>query len=148
MHDIGRFYPNAIGYYSSTDPDEDGEEAMPVEESANMVILACSYYLATNDTAFLASHYDILKRWSKYLIDNCLYPEHQATTGKYKTNDSNEPIAKNTNLAIEGIVAINCMGVIAGVLGDSGPAGRWVRNAYFYYDLWSQFSDVSRDEMN
>lgn len=62
MHDIGRFYPSAIGYYSSTDPDEDGEEAMLVEESANMVILACSYYLATNDTAFLASHYDTLKR--------------------------------------------------------------------------------------
>ena len=40
------------------------------------------------------------------------------------------------------------MGVIAGVLCDSGPAGRWVRNAYFYYDLWSQFLDVSRNEMN
>ena len=84
MHDIGRFYPNAIGYYSSTVPDEEGEEAMPVEESANMVILAASYYLATNDTAFLVSHYDILKRWSEYLVENCPYPEHQTTTGKYK----------------------------------------------------------------
>jgi len=152
MHDIGRFYPNAIGYYSSAVPDEDGEEAMPVEESANMVILAASYYLATNDTAFLVSHYDILKRWSQYLIDNCLYPEHQTTTGKYKAarqhqerctnepeDDFNEPIANNTNLAIKGTVAINCMSVIAGAVGEDGyAAGRWIRNAYFYYTLWSE----------
>jgi hypothetical protein len=82
MHDIGRFYPDAIGYYSSSIPDEDGEEAMPVEESANMVILAYSYYMATNDSAFLASHFDILKRWTQYLIEKCLYPEHQTTTGR------------------------------------------------------------------
>ncbi|KAI4920014.1 hypothetical protein J4E90_002154 [Alternaria incomplexa] len=134
MHDIGRFYPNAIGYYSSTIPDEEGEEAMPVEESANMVILAASYYLATNDTAFLVSHYDILKRWSQYLIDNCPYPEHQTTT-----DDFNEPIANNTNLAIKGIVALNCMSVIVGALGEDGyAAGRWLRNAEFYYTLWSE----------
>ncbi|KAI4656365.1 uncharacterized protein J4E79_007918 [Alternaria viburni] len=145
MHDIGRFYPNAIGYYSSTVPDEEGEEAMPVEESANMVILAASYYLATNDTAFLVSHYDILKRWSEYLVENCPYPEHQTTTGKYKAarqhqeHDFNEPIANNTNLAIKGIVALNCMGVIAQANGDRGyGAGRWIRNAYFYYTLWSE----------
>jgi hypothetical protein len=94
MHDIGRFYPNAIGYYSSSIPGEDGEEAMPVEESANMVILAYSYYMATNDSAFLASHFDILKRWTQYLIEKCLYPEHQTTTGE-RTNTLLQALCTN-----------------------------------------------------
>jgi hypothetical protein len=82
MHDIGRFYPDAIGYFSSSIPGEWGEEAMPVEESANMIILAYSYFMATNNTEYLATHFDILKRWTVYVIEKSLYPEHQTTTGK------------------------------------------------------------------
>jgi hypothetical protein len=84
MHDIGRHYPNAIGYnYSGTESsDPDGEEAMPVEESANMVILAYAYYQATDDMEYLKSHYTILTQWAQYLADHCLYPVDQVTSGK------------------------------------------------------------------
>ncbi|CAN9256469.1 unnamed protein product [Alternaria alternata] len=119
MHDIGRFYPDAIGYFSSSIPGEWGEEAMPVEESANMIILAYSYFMATNNTEYLATHFDILKRWTVYVIEKSLYPEHQTTTG---------------------IVAINCMGGIASALGDITLATRYVTLAYDYYELWAASS--------
>ena len=62
MHDIKRFYPNSMGYNKSRNQSTDphGEEAMPVEESANMVILAYAYCHATNDTEYLNSHFRIL----------------------------------------------------------------------------------------
>jgi hypothetical protein len=79
MHDIGRHYPNAIGYNRSRDEfnGPEGEEAMPVEESADMVILA----YATNDTQYLASHFRILTQWAEYLASHCLYPVNQVTSG-------------------------------------------------------------------
>jgi hypothetical protein len=84
MHDIGRHYPNAIGYNKSRDQfnDPGGEEAMPVEESANMVILAYAYYQATNDTEYLKLHFTILTQWTQYLADHCLYPVDQVTSGR------------------------------------------------------------------
>jgi hypothetical protein len=83
MHDIGRFYPNVMGYNKSRDDPYDpyGEEAMPVEESANMVILAYAYYQATNDTDYLRAHFRILTQWTEYLVANCLYPADQVTSG-------------------------------------------------------------------
>ena len=50
-------------------------------------------------------------------------------------DDFNESLANNTNLAVKGIVAINCMGGIAGALGDTSLAARYVTLAYDYYDL-------------
>ncbi|KAL1797723.1 hypothetical protein ACET3X_004329 [Alternaria dauci] len=135
MHDIGRFYPNAIGYFSSSIPDKWGEEAMPVEESANMIILAYAYFMATNNAEFLATHFDILKRWAVYVKEESLFPELQTTT-----DDFNDTIANNTNLAIKDIVAMNCMGGIASAVGEIDLAAKYVSLAFDYYQLWAASS--------
>jgi uncharacterized protein (DUF608 family) len=84
MHDIGRFCPNVMGYNKSRDEftDPHGEEAMPVEEGTDMVILAYAYYQDTNDTEYLNSHFRILTQWSEYLAANYLYPKDQITSGR------------------------------------------------------------------
>lgn len=78
MHDIGREYPNAIGY---SKVDDYRDEQMPVEESANMIIMAYAYYKASLNATYLESHYPILHQWAEYLVEHSLYPEHQTTTG-------------------------------------------------------------------
>jgi hypothetical protein len=69
------------------------EEAMPVEESANMVILAYAYYQATNDTNYLRAHFRILTQWTEYLAVNCLYPADQLTAGTPLHSHSTHAIA-------------------------------------------------------
>jgi hypothetical protein len=95
MHDIGRFYPNVMGYNrSGVDVDNPyGEEVMPVEESVNMVILAYAYYQATNDTNYLRAHFRILTQWTEYLSVNCLYPADHLTSGTPLHSHSTHAIA-------------------------------------------------------
>jgi hypothetical protein len=56
MHDIGLLYSYAKGY---DDSNRRYHEDMPVEESGNMILMAYAYYKATNNSAYLASHYTI-----------------------------------------------------------------------------------------
>lgn len=79
MHDIGRWYPNAVGY------DEENirlDEAMPMEESADMIILAYAYWKFTRDVEYLSSHYKILRQWGEYLLTDLPFPQFQQSTGK------------------------------------------------------------------
>lgn len=59
MHDIGRWYPNAVGY---NDSNTHLDEVMPVEECGNMILITYAYYQATNDTTYPTSHWAILDR--------------------------------------------------------------------------------------
>ena len=81
MHDIGRWYPHAIGYDSNAKEDE----PMPVEECGNMIIMAYAYYKAACNVNYLEQHYRILRQRVEYLVEYSLYPEHQTTTGKRST---------------------------------------------------------------
>ncbi|KAI4798662.1 DUF1793-domain-containing protein, partial [Aureobasidium sp. EXF-8845] len=51
MYDLGTHFPNATGHVEGND------EYMPVEESANMVLMAYAYFKFTGDTSFLSQHY-------------------------------------------------------------------------------------------
>ena len=66
MHDLGSSYPRCVGH-------RDGrEEAMEVEESANMLIMMAAYVKATGDKDFAVKHYNIAKQWTQYLVDKGL----------------------------------------------------------------------------
>lgn len=74
IHDIGANFPNATGH-------SDGiAEQMPLEECGNMLIMTLAYAQRANDIAYLASHYDLLKQWTGYLVDEALIPADQVST--------------------------------------------------------------------
>lgn len=50
VHDLGAHYPQAIGHNDGKD------EAMPVEECGNMLIMTLSYVQKTNDTSLLSTY--------------------------------------------------------------------------------------------
>lgn len=50
VHDIGASYPKAIGHNDGKD------EAMPVEECGNMLIMALSYSKKTGDNSLLTEY--------------------------------------------------------------------------------------------
>lgn len=77
IHDLGSGFPNATGH------DNGDAEQQPLEECGNMIIMALAYAQRTNDDAYLAQHYDILKQWSNYLVNDSLIPMNQISTDDF-----------------------------------------------------------------
>lgn len=59
VHDLGASYPKAIGH------NDGGDEAMPVEECGNMLIMALSYAQKANDNSLLTTYVGI---WCRLLF--------------------------------------------------------------------------------
>ncbi|MGI4790983.1 MAG: glutaminase domain-containing protein [Janthinobacterium lividum] len=137
-HDIGASYPNADGH-------NDGQgENMPVEESANMLIMAAAYmrYASKTEAAQYAKmHYKVLKQWTDYLLtvpawakdSNALDPEFQN-----QTDDFTGPIAHSVNLALKGILGVGAMGQIASYAGNTADASKYSAAARDMIGKWAR----------
>jgi len=77
IHDLGFHYPNATGH------DDGNSEEQPLEECGDMLIMTLAYALRANDIAYLTQHYDILKQWNNYLVEEALVPAEQLSTDDF-----------------------------------------------------------------
>ncbi|KAI1183770.1 DUF1793-domain-containing protein [Nemania serpens] len=125
IHDLGTHFPNATGHVEGTD------EYMPVEESANLILMSYAYYKFTGDAGWLTSHYDLLKQFTRYLIDFSLVPEAQLST-----DDFAGALLNQTNLAIKGIVGLQAMSYIARLANSATDTTDYAKTAKSYYDQW------------
>ncbi|KAG0709752.1 hypothetical protein DFH29DRAFT_978606 [Suillus ampliporus] len=107
-HDLGSSYPNATGHNAGND------EAMPLEECGNMLIMALSYTQKSNDNSLITQYTDLLNQWTGYLVAEALVPANQIST-----DDFAGALPNQTNLAIKGVIGIQAMSVISGMLGDT-----------------------------
>jgi hypothetical protein len=57
---------------------------MPVEECGDMIIMTLAYAQRAFDTSYLEQHYDILKQWTSYLIEDALIPANQLSTDDFQ----------------------------------------------------------------
>lgn len=127
-HDIGSSYPQAAGH------DDGDEEDMPVEESANMLIMTAAVVRqlpASQASSFAGSHYAVLRQWAEYLVGNALDPGNQN-----QTDDFTGPIAHSVNLALKGILGIGAMSLIAGAAGETADQARYMSVARGYISQW------------
>ena len=127
-HDIGSSYPNAAGH------NDGNEEDMPVEESANMLIMAAAVMQRLPSAAavsFAQAHDAILKQWADYLVANALDPGNQQ-----QTDDFTGPIAHSVNLALKGIVGIGAMSVVAQFAGNAADQASYMSTARAYISQW------------
>jgi hypothetical protein len=143
LHDLGSSYPNASGH------NDGGGENMPVEESANMLIMAAAYVqqAGSNAASFSNAHYKILKQWADYLNapnggspsrPNALDPLLQN-----QTDDFTGSIAHSTNLALKGIIAIGAMSIIAKAAGNSSDQQFYTNTASSLIGQWAQLGQDS-----
>ncbi|KAI2624087.1 glutaminase GtaA [Xylaria nigripes] len=124
IHDLGTF-PLAKGYPDGAD------EPQPLEECGNMVIMVLAYAQRTGDHAYLSKHYDILKKWAGYLIEESLIPADQISTDDFAGS-----LANQTNLAIKGIIGLRAMSDIADMSGHADDASMYYDVATSYIDQW------------
>ena len=127
IHDIGSLYPNATGH------NDGNAEMQPVEECGNMIIMTLAYAQRANDNAYLMQHYDILRQWNEYLIEDSLIPQNQIST-----DDFAGALANQTNLAIKGIIGIEAMAQIANRTGNAVDGANYTNIAHDYVTQWQQ----------
>ncbi|CAJ2502899.1 Uu.00g102930.m01.CDS01 [Anthostomella pinea] len=127
IHDLGTF-PLAKGYPDGSD------EPQPLEECGNMLIMVLAYAQRTGDNAYLATHYNILKQWAGYLVDEALIPADQISTDDFAGS-----LANQTNLAIKGIIGLRAMADIAGVTGHADDAASYFATATNYIAQWQGY---------
>jgi hypothetical protein len=128
-HDLGSSYPNAAGH------NDGNEEDMPVEESANMLIMTAGYLArlgAADARAFATAHYPILKQWADYLVGNALDPGLQN-----QTDDFTGFIAHSVNLALKGIIGIGAMGKVSAAAGNTADATHYASVSKDYIGQWA-----------
>ncbi|KAJ5114781.1 hypothetical protein NUU61_000540 [Penicillium alfredii] len=129
MHDLGSSYPNATGHSDGKD------EAMPLEECGNMVIMTLAYAMKTHNSKYLSAHYDKLKQWTGYLVDDALYPANQISTDDFAGS-----LANQTNLALKGMIGIQAMSVIANETGHADDAEKYSNIAHDYIKKWQRLA--------
>jgi hypothetical protein len=139
-HDLGSSYPNASGH------NDGNEEDMPVEESANMILMVAAYLARADKStakAFAADHYAILKQWADYLVANALDPGYQN-----QTDDFTGFIAHSANLALKGILGIGAMAQVATAAGNATDATRYRATARDYAGQWvTKAQDTTPDHL-
>ncbi len=134
-HDIGSSYPNAAGH------NDGNEEDMPIEESANMLLMTCAYLQTASGSdanAYATAHYKILKQWADYLVANTADPANQN-----QTDDFTGFIAHSSNLALKGILAVSAMGQIAHFANNGGDAQYYQNQASSLIGQWATNSQDS-----
>ncbi|WP_426512672.1 glutaminase domain-containing protein [Dactylosporangium sp. McL0621] len=130
-HDLG-VYPNAFGRIGQD------EEDMPVEESANMLVMVAallSRLPAARAGAYATAHYAKLKSWADYLVANLPDPGNQN-----QTDDFTGFIAHSVNLALKGIVGI---GAMADIARRAGQPSTYAATARQYIAQWAAMAQNS-----
>jgi hypothetical protein len=135
MHDMGAHFPNATGHSDGLD------EEMPLEECGNMIIMALAYAQRANNNDYLTQHYDLLKQWVQYLVNEALIPAEQLSTDDFAGH-----LANQTNLALKGIIGIGAFSKIANLTGNSADGANYSSIAQDYITQWQSLGIASSED--
>jgi hypothetical protein len=125
-HDMGQ-YPHANGQvYGGGERDETNQ--MPVEESANMILLMAALARAEGSPDYASAHWPLLTRWAEYLKARGLDPENQLCTDDFAGH-----LAHNANLSVKAILALAAYAQLCDLRG-------LVRESAEYHQLARDFA--------
>lgn len=109
----------------------DESKQMPVEESANMIIVSYLYTKFSDDYSVIKENIDLFSKWVEYLVEFGLEPLCQLCT-----DDFAGPISGNANLAIKAIMGINCFALINKELDNMDAYEKYHNIALDYAKKW------------
>ncbi|MCU7694156.1 glutaminase domain-containing protein [Haoranjiania flava] len=126
-HDIGT-YPIANGQVYGED--------MPVEESGNMVILAAAIAKVEGNAKYAEKHWHTLTTWTDYLVKEGFDPANQLCTDDFAGH-----MARNANLSLKAIMAIEGYAMLAKMLGKNEVYNKYHNIAKSMVPEWMKLAD-------
>lgn len=140
-HDIGT-YPHANGQvYGGGEKTE--ENQMPVEESANMLIMMAALAKAEGSADLAGKHWQLLGKWAEYLKQKGMNPENQLCTDDFLGH-----LAQNVNLSVKAILGLRSYAYLAERLSKKKEAAEYLAVAEDYAAKWvREASDPSHTRL-
>ena len=133
-HDLG-FYPlNEGQIYGGGEKTE--ERQMPVEESANMLVLFDVVARLDGNVDYVVEYWDLLEQWAQYLLDKGFDPENQLCTDDFMGH-----LAHNVNLSAKAIVALACFADLCERAGKADEAKAFRKTAEEFVQQWVKLAD-------
>ncbi|EMD37588.1 hypothetical protein CERSUDRAFT_114227 [Gelatoporia subvermispora B] len=124
--DLGTTYPVVPGDNSAHD--------QMIEQTGNMLIMTLAYARSSGDGSLIAQHYNLLKSWANYLVNNTLDPSGQEQSADQIAT------ANSTNLAIKGIIGIKAMAEMSSAMGDDDDAQFFDQQAAALVGTWESLA--------
>jgi hypothetical protein len=132
-HDLGT-YPLANGQvYGGGEKTE--ENQMPVEESANMLLLMAAIAKVEGNPGYAATYWDLMTMWAQYLKEKGLDPENQLCTDDFAGH-----LAHNVNLSLKAILALGSYAQLSEMMKKPEEAKTYRRMAEEYARKWEQMA--------
>jgi hypothetical protein len=130
-HDVGT-YPQANGQvYGGGENSTNEADMMPVEESANMILLCTAIAKMEGNANFSAPWWPQLTRWEAYLEKYGEDPQNQLCTDDFMGH-----LAHNANLSVKAILAIAAYGELCRMRGDEAAGTKFKTLAIEYAQHW------------
>eukprot|EP00762_Andalucia_godoyi_P007106 ANDGO_01835.mRNA.1 Glutaminase A len=131
--------PHHLGTYPICDILPSQQENMPVEETANMILMLAAIAQKDSYSAMMSmlpeGSWGMIEQWAQYLWENTLDTENQLCT-----DDFEGPSAHNANLAAKGIVAMGAFAYLAHLRGDDVQSLKFVNMARNYSSFWEKYA--------
>jgi len=132
-HDLG-VYPQANGQvYGGGEGSTNEADMMPVEESANLILLCAAIAKMEGNAHFASAWWPQLTRWEAYLEKYGRDPENQLCTDDFMGH-----LAHNANLSVKAILAIAAYGELCRLRGEAAAAARYLSLARGYARHWME----------
>lgn len=135
--------PHHLGFYPVANIETKDQENMPIEETGNlMMMIAAAGMLTGNNFTFVYPHYfPLLTSYAEYLVTALPDPGNQLCT-----DDFEGPIPHDSNLALKGIIALDCFAYISKALGMNDVAQHYTLIAHSLAKEWMSLANPNNTD--
>ena len=124
--------PHHLGTWPVSDITGPEQEQMPMEESANLLImLAAIAQRQKYDVAYLKPYWPALTQWANYLNNSLPDPGYQLCTDDFEGASPH-----NVNLALKGILGLGSFAVLLNASGQTSEAAMYRQLAEGFVQQW------------